>query len=69
MIEGGQVYLVRSDPIGRPVFAKTSAGTVVWTASYLPFGGVRAEPIHRNRVPHDSRGTTSGSIASTASLS
>jgi len=40
VIEGGQVYFVRSDHIGRPVFATTSAGTVVWTASYLPFGGV-----------------------------
>jgi RHS repeat-associated protein len=32
---------VRTDWIGRPVFATTSAGTVVWTAAYLPFGGVR----------------------------
>jgi len=40
VIEGGVVYFVRSDHIGRPVFATTSAGTVVWTASYLPFGGV-----------------------------
>jgi RHS repeat-associated protein len=41
VIEGGQIYYVRTDWIGRPVFATTSAGTVVWTASYLPFGGVR----------------------------
>jgi len=40
VIEGGVVYYVRSDHIGRPVFATTQAGTVVWTASYLPFGGV-----------------------------
>ncbi|WP_284164820.1 RHS repeat domain-containing protein [Frigidibacter sp. SD6-1] len=40
VIEGGQVYLVRVDHIGRPVFATTMAGTVVWRASYLPFGGV-----------------------------
>jgi RHS repeat-associated protein len=32
---------VRSDHIGRPVFATNAAGTKVWTASYLPFGGVR----------------------------
>jgi uncharacterized protein RhaS with RHS repeats len=32
---------VRSDHIGRPVFATSDTGTVVWTASYLPFGGVR----------------------------
>ena len=40
MVEGGVVYLVRTDHIGRPVFATTMAGTVVWRASYLPFGGV-----------------------------
>ena len=40
VIEGGVVYHVRSDHIGRPVFATTQTGTVVWTASWLPFGGV-----------------------------
>lgn len=30
---------MRVDHIGRPAFAATSAGTVVWSASYLPFGG------------------------------
>jgi RHS repeat-associated protein len=35
------VSFVRSDHIGRPVFATNAAGTKVWTASYLPFGGVR----------------------------
>jgi hypothetical protein len=41
VIEGGQIYYVRTDHIRRPVFATTSAGTVVWTAIWLPFGGVR----------------------------
>jgi uncharacterized protein RhaS with RHS repeats len=41
VFEGGQLYFVRSDHIGRPVFATNDTGTVVWTASYLPFGGVR----------------------------
>jgi uncharacterized protein RhaS with RHS repeats len=40
VVEGGQIYSVRVDHIGRPAFATTSAGTVVWSASYLPFGGV-----------------------------
>jgi RHS repeat-associated protein len=40
VIEEGVIYLVRSDWIGRPVFATTTSGTVVWRASYLPFGGV-----------------------------
>jgi len=40
VIEGGVVYLVRTDHIGRPSFATTMAGTPVWSASYLPFGGV-----------------------------
>jgi hypothetical protein len=41
VIEGGAVSFVRSDHIGRPVFATNAAGTKVWTASHLPFGGVR----------------------------
>ena len=41
VIEGGVVYYIRSDHIGRPVFATNGAGVQVWTASYLPFGGVR----------------------------
>ena len=35
------VSFVRSDHIGRPVFATNSSGVKVWTAAYLPFGGVR----------------------------
>ncbi len=34
------MYLVRTDHIGRPVFATDLAGSKVWEASYLPFGGV-----------------------------
>ena len=40
VIEGGSVYYVRTDHIGRPVFATNGSGTKVWEASYLPFGGV-----------------------------
>jgi RHS repeat-associated protein len=40
VIEGGAVYYVRTDHIGRPVFATNGSGTKVWDASYLPFGGV-----------------------------
>jgi RHS repeat-associated protein len=40
VIEGGVIYLIRADHIGRPVFATTLAGTKVWSAVYLPFGGV-----------------------------
>ena len=32
---------VRSDHIGRPVFATNASGVKTWTAAYLPFGGVR----------------------------
>ena len=41
VVEGGVVSFVRSDHIGRPVFATDSTGVKVWTAAYLPFGGVR----------------------------
>ena len=35
-----EVFLVRTDHIGRPVFATDTAGVKVWEATYLPFGGV-----------------------------
>ena len=41
VIEGGVVSFVRSDHIGRPVFATNASGVKVWTAATLPFGGVR----------------------------
>ena len=41
VIEGGVISYVRTDHIGRPVFATNSTGAVVWTNTYLPFGGVR----------------------------
>ena len=34
------VYLIRTDHIGRPVFAADTSGMKVWEATYLPFGGV-----------------------------
>ena len=40
--EGGHLFYVRSDHIGRPVFATNDLGLKVWEASYLPFGGVHA---------------------------
>jgi RHS repeat-associated protein len=42
VIEAGQVYFVRADHIGRPVFATNASGTTVWTAAYSPFGGMTA---------------------------
>ncbi|MFT4715854.1 MAG: RHS repeat-associated protein [Paracoccaceae bacterium] len=40
VIEGGVIYYVRADHIGRPVFATDGTAAVVWSASYQPFGGV-----------------------------
>ena len=40
VVEGGQIFYVRTDHIGRPVFATNDLGVKVWEASYLPFGGV-----------------------------
>ena len=54
VIENDVVYFVRSDHIGRPVFATDDTGAVVWTASYLPFGGVHAStgtPMNLLRAP------------------
>ncbi|TQV65794.1 LamG-like jellyroll fold domain-containing protein [Aliiroseovarius halocynthiae] len=44
VIENGTPYFVRTDHIGRPVFATKSAGVSMWQASYLPFGGVHTTP-------------------------
>jgi hypothetical protein len=41
VIEGRVVSYIRTDHIGRPVFATNAAGVKVWTAGYDPFGGVR----------------------------
>jgi RHS repeat-associated protein len=40
VLEAGQVYLVRTDHIGRPSFATDQSSTVVWTVDCLPFGEV-----------------------------
>ena len=40
VVEGGQVFYIRTDHIARPVFATNDLGVKVWEASYLPFGGV-----------------------------
>ena len=40
--EGNELFYVRTDHIARPVFATDANGTVVWEASYLPFGGVQS---------------------------
>ncbi|MBL9046871.1 MAG: hypothetical protein JNK34_06090 [Tabrizicola sp.] len=43
LIEGGTVYYVRADHIGRPVFATNASGAKVWEATYTPFGGVHTQ--------------------------
>ena len=43
LIEGGTVYYVRADHIGRPVFATDASGAKVWEATYTPFGGVHTQ--------------------------
>ncbi|WP_299695367.1 RHS repeat-associated core domain-containing protein [uncultured Tateyamaria sp.] len=35
-----EIFFVRTDHIGRPVFATDDTGAKVWEASYLSFGGV-----------------------------
>ncbi len=55
VVENDQVYLIRTDHIRRPVFATDTSGTVVWEATYLPFGGGRVssgDPIALRLPPH-----------------
>ncbi len=40
VVENGTLYYVRTDHIGRPVFATDDAGVKVREATYVPFGGV-----------------------------
>ena len=40
VVESGTLYYVRTDHIGRPIYATDNAGTKVWEVSYLPFGNV-----------------------------
>ena len=40
VVEGGVIHYVRTDQIGRPVFATNTTGAIVWRASYDPFGAV-----------------------------
>jgi RHS repeat-associated protein len=40
-VEGGQVFFIRTDHIGRRVFATNDLGVKVWEAYYLPIGGVQ----------------------------
>lgn len=53
VVENGVLYSVRTDHIGRPVFATDSTGTKIWEATYLPFGGVHTAsgPISALRFP------------------
>ena len=47
VVEGGQVFFLRTDHIGRPVFATNElGGGKVWEANYLPFGGVHIHAVH-----------------------
>jgi len=40
VISNGVTYYVRSDHIGKPVFATDGTGAKVWSATYKPFGEV-----------------------------
>ena len=62
LIEGGTVYYVRADHIGRPVFATNSSGAKVWEATYTPFGGVHTSTgnLPANRFPGQWFQTESG---------
>ncbi len=40
VVENGTLDDVRTDRIGRAVFATDDAGVKVWEATYLPVGGV-----------------------------
>ena len=40
VVEGGQIFYIRTDHIGRPVFATNDLGLKVWETDYLPFDGV-----------------------------
>jgi len=45
VVESRQLYYIRTDHIGRPVFATDVTTTKVWEVSYLPFGGVHVASL------------------------
>ena len=55
IVEGGQTFWLHWDHIGRPVMATDASGTVVWAASYLPFGGIREVLVDTGVVGQDIR--------------
>ena len=40
VVESGALYYVRTDHIGRPIYATDNTGAKIWEVSYLPFGSV-----------------------------
>lgn len=62
MVEGGAISFVRTDHIGRPVFATNSTGVKVWTATYTPYGEVHTSTgnLPANRFPGQWFQTESG---------
>lgn len=51
IVEGTNVYFIRTDHISRPVFATDDTGTKVWEASYLPFGGIKTSTRANTKRP------------------
>ncbi|MEO1456698.1 MAG: RHS repeat-associated core domain-containing protein, partial [Pseudomonadota bacterium] len=50
VVEGGQVYFLAWDTIGRPVAAFDSLGQAVWKATYAPFGALETVEVDTNAI-------------------
>ena len=55
VLEGGQLYHLHLNQVGRPDMATDAAGTVVWQASFYPFGGIHQVTIDTGALTQNLR--------------
>ena len=55
VLEGGQLYHLHLNQVGRPDMATDAAGTVVWQASFYPFGGIHQVTVDTGALTQNLR--------------
>ena len=55
VLEGGQLYHLHLNQVGRPDMATDAAGNVVWQASFYPFGGIHQVTIDTGALTQNLR--------------
>ena len=55
VLEGGQLYHLHLNQVGRPDMATAAAGTVVWQASFYPLGGIHQVTVDTGALTQNLR--------------